>query len=75
MFKEFLLNIFANNKGKVIGSIIGFIISILLLTIGFFRTLLIVICVSAGYYIGKQVDNRVDFMELLGKLIPPGWKK
>lgn len=75
MFKEFLLKSLSGNRGKITGSAIGLLIAILFLTLGFFRTLLIVICVSLGYYIGKQVDDRVDIAEILSRMIPPRWKE
>lgn len=61
-----------NNKGKTIGSIIGFIVAILILTIGFFKTLFIVFCTFIGYYIGKKSDNQEDFKEFLDRILPPG---
>lgn len=75
MLKEYLLNVFSKNQGKIIGSAIGLILAVLILMIGFFRTLVIVAFVSAGYYIGKMIDNKEDLVELLDRILPSGWNK
>ncbi len=58
------------HKGKFFGGIIGFIIAILILNIGFFKTLFIVLCTWLGYYLGSKSDNKEDFRELIEKIIP-----
>jgi len=75
MLKEFLLNIFTKNQGKIIGSILGFILASLVLIIGFFKTLLIVSFVYIGYYIGKKIDNKEDLVEFLDRILPSGWNR
>ena len=60
------------NKGKAFGGMLGFIIAILVLTIGFFKTFFIVLCTWIGYYLGKKSDNKEDIRELLEKIIPSG---
>lgn len=72
---EFLLNIFSKNQGKIIGAFIGLVLSVFILLIGFFRTLLIALFVFAGYYIGKKIDNKEDLVELLDRILPSGWNK
>lgn len=73
--KEYLLNIFSKNHGKIIGAFIGLLLSVLILTINFFRTLLIALFMFAGYYIGKKIDNKEDLVELLDRILPSGWNK
>lgn len=70
--KEKILNFFealGNKKCKVIGAIIGFIIGILILIIGFLKTIFIVICTLVGYYIGSRVDYMDNFNEIINKVI------
>ncbi|HIW21655.1 MAG TPA: DUF2273 domain-containing protein [Candidatus Dorea intestinavium] len=45
--------------GRLIITMLAFIISILFLTIGFFRTLLIIILCTVGYVIGVWVDKEL----------------
>ena len=71
-FWEQLLVIFAENKGKIIGGILGFFFGILFLIIGFFKTLLLLICTFIGYYLGSRWDIEGDLKRLLNKILPPG---
>ena len=75
MLKEYLLDIFAKNQGKIIGALIGFILAVFILFIGFLKTLLIAIFVWVGYYFGKKVDNKEDIVELLNRILPSGWNR
>ncbi len=47
------------NKGLFWGIAIGFLIAILFLTIGFWQTLLIAICVGVGAFLGTHPGVRV----------------
>ena len=62
------------NKGKVLGSIIGFLFGILFLIIGFFKTLLVFICTLIGYFIGARIDIDGNIKKLLDKILPPIFK-
>lgn len=75
MLKEYLLNYYNNNRGKVNGALIGLILSILILSLGFFKTLLIALFVFGGYYIGKKIDNKEDIIEFLDRILPSGWDR
>lgn len=44
--------IFEKYKWSIIGGLSGFILAILFLTVGFFKTLLILILTLAGIYVG-----------------------
>lgn len=74
MWKTVLIEIFQNNKGKTIGAALGLLIAILSLTMGFFKTLFLVICVLLGYYIGKKIDNKESIIEVIERILPDGWK-
>jgi uncharacterized membrane protein len=74
MWKEYLIKVFSENEGKVLGVIIGLFVGILVLWIGFFKSMFIVICVFLGYYIGKKKDNKESIFEIIEKLINRGWK-
>lgn len=74
MWKQFLINFFSNKTKAKIGAIIGLVISIFVLTIGFFKTLFIVICIFLGYYIGKKKDNGENVFESFDKFVHGGWK-
>lgn len=69
-----LREIIANNKWKVYGTLIGFLSSIFILLIGFWRTLLILLLTVIGYIIGSRWDQEGDFRKLLDRLLPPQFK-
>lgn len=52
------------NKGLFWGIIIGLAIAVLFLTIGFWRTLLIVVCVGIGAFLGSRPDIRESISDL-----------
>lgn len=73
MLKDILYGILKyikSNIGKTIGTLIGLLAAVLILTIGFFKTLLIFICCVIGYIIGKRIDNGDDLIDtLLNRII------
>ncbi len=52
-----------NNPGKALGAFLGFVLGILIFTIGFIKTLLIVLLVAVGYIIGKTRDDGVSLVD------------
>ena len=71
-FYEKILNMFREDKGKIIGALVGFLAGILFLLIGFFKTLLIIICTLIGLYLGSRWDIEGDVKKILDKILPPG---
>lgn len=67
MIKEKLFVIFKQNSGKIIGSLIGLILAIFILVIGFFKTLFIVLLTIAGYFVGDKVERKENLLELVKK--------
>lgn len=41
-----------NNKQILTGALIGLVVAILLITIGFFKTVLIILCTGIGIFVG-----------------------
>jgi len=70
LFNE-LTEYIKENKGKVLGGFIGFLIGILILIIGFFKTLFIVLCTGIGLIIGSKTYTMEDFKKLLERLFSP----
>ena len=70
--KEKLSNLIENLipfKCRLIGFFIGLIVAILLLTIGFFKTLLITLCITIGLVVGYFFDDKVDFASVVDKVL------
>ena len=59
------------NRGKVIGSLIGLTISLFYISFGFFKATFIVICVAVGFFVGKRLDDGNDFIKTIKNLLGP----
>ena len=53
----------SENPGKTAGAAGGFVIGILLFTLGWWKTLIVVILVVAGFFIGKSRDDNVSIID------------
>ena len=61
MIKDIFISILYwinNNKKRFFGGLIGFVLSVLILTIGFFKTLFIVLCTLIGYLLGSKTYSK-----------------
>lgn len=72
MFSEILQNLWENYRGRLVGSLFGLVIGAMFLILGFFQTIFLLICITAGYLLGKRIDNKEDLMDVLDRLLPPG---
>lgn len=59
---------YSDNKGLFWGIVIGLAIAILFLTVGFGATLLIIICVGIGAFIGSRPDIRAAIVAFFKSL-------
>ncbi len=67
--------IWQHHSGKISGVTIGFVLGVLIITFGFFETLFVLLCVIAGYVVGKRIDEKEDLSDILDKLLPPGYHR
>lgn len=75
MIKDIFISIIYwinNNKKRFFGGLIGFVLSVLILTIGFFKTLFIVLCTVIGYLLGNKSYTKKELLEMLERILPPG---
>jgi len=75
VFSEIMHEVWGNYRGRLIGVIIGLVIGLLFLFMGFFRTIFLLLCISAGFFIGNRVDNKEELIDLLDRLLPPGYHR
>jgi uncharacterized membrane protein len=75
MKSELLAEIWQLHSGKIVGMVMGLFIGILILVFGFFHTMFVIVCMIAGYIVGKRIDEKEDIMDILGKLLPPGYHR
>lgn len=62
--KSKMLNFFMwamdNHPGKLIGTTVGFFTGLLMVTLGFWRTLVLLLFVLVGFILGKRQDEHKD---------------
>ncbi len=61
-------------KGVIIGISLGLLVGILMLTIGFFATLFLGICVGIGAFFGSDNKYKKRLMEILDRILPDIFK-
>ncbi len=62
------------HRGRIIGISLGLLVGILILSIGFFRTLFLAICVGIGAFLGTKNKYRKKIFEILDKILPDIFK-
>ena len=62
------------HKGVIIGTSVGLLVGILLLTIGFFPTLLLAICAGIGAFFGSNNKYKKKLYAVLDKVLPDIFK-
>ncbi|MDY6935410.1 MAG: DUF2273 domain-containing protein [Spirochaetota bacterium] len=67
-FIKYILNWINGNPGKAVGIISGFIFGILLFTVGLYKTLLILLFMLAGYFLGRSRDENISLSDQLSNL-------
>lgn len=69
-WKSIFLDLWENHRGRMIGLLAGLIVGILFLTLGFFKTIFLLLCIGFGFFIGDKIDNQEDLFKLLEKIWP-----
>ena len=75
MIREILigaLQIIGNNRRRVLGTFLGLLIGIMILVIGFFKTLFIFICATLGFFLGGVSWDKAKIKDWLERILPPG---
>lgn len=67
------IEFYNSHRGGINGAIVGLVIAVAFLVLGFFKMLFIGICIGIGYYIGKRLYEDKDYIRnLLDRVLPPG---
>lgn len=73
MIKDYVVAFCKDNVASLIGALMGFVVSVLIITIGLFNTVFIVMFVVLGYYVGQRLSrDRECIKKFLDKILPPG---
>jgi uncharacterized membrane protein len=54
---EIIQYLLENHRGKLLGLVLGLVIGLLVISFGFWKSILVIICVIIGYYLGKRIDE------------------
>lgn len=76
---EFLSEMFENHRGRKIGFLVGIVIGISFLTLGFFSTMFLMICGTAGLYVGAKLDDQDELIDdtitFLDRILPDKFQR
>ena len=75
MWNEILNDLWRVYRGRLLGSVFGLFIGAMFLILGCLQTIFLLICISAGFFIGNKIDKKEDLLEWLDRLLPPGYHK
>lgn len=62
------------HKGKVLGILVGLLFGCIYLIAGFWKTLVFIVFVGTGFYIGRKLDHKEDLRDILDKILPGKFK-
>ncbi len=62
---------FLSANMRLLGTVIGIFFGILYLVFGLFKTIVFAIFVLLGYFIGKMLDDREDWRDVIDRIMPP----
>lgn len=53
----------------IVGALAGLVLAILLFTVGLWKTLLLLVLVGVGLYIGWRIDNKADVPQIINRIL------
>lgn len=62
---------FLSANKRLLGTVIGIFFGILYLVFGLFKTIVFTIFVALGYFIGRTLDDREDWRDVIDRIMPP----
>lgn len=69
MLRELLNELLKNHRGKFFGVLLGFVVGIIILIIGFWKTVFLALCGLVGYWIGGISDKKERFTSFLDRIL------
>lgn len=68
-----LYRFYRNNYWGINGAVIGLLLGLALVFLGLLKTVILAICILAGYFVGRMLQKDKNFVKnLLDKILPPG---
>ncbi|WP_232696097.1 DUF2273 domain-containing protein [Brevibacillus daliensis] len=69
-----MMELLWEHKGKLLGILAGFLFGLIYLFVGFWDTLVFLVLIGTGYYIGRKLDRKEDLREILDRILPGKFK-
>lgn len=63
-----LAEFWGRHRGKIMGVVLGLVFGWFAITYGVLKALFVSLCVLAGYFVGRLLDERLDWRELILRL-------
>ncbi|AEG61289.1 DUF2273 domain-containing protein [Desulforamulus ruminis] len=73
MLTKLLEDIIKNHRGKAMGVVLGLVFGWFAINYGLFKAIFVTLCVCAGYFVGKGVDESLDFRRIFSRLFRDRW--
>ena len=68
-----LYRFYRNNYWGVNGALVGLLLGLALVFLGLMKTIILLVCILAGYFVGRMLQKDKNFLKnLLDKILPPG---
>jgi uncharacterized membrane protein len=68
--KRLLEELWTQHRGKLLGTLFGFLLGVLYLLVGFWRMLVVALLILGGYYVGKKADEKERLRDVLARILP-----
>ena len=68
MLNEIFSDLWKNYRGRLLGSIFGLFIGVMFLILGFLQTIFLLICITAGFFLGNKLD-KINFRQERANMI------
>jgi len=62
------LELWTHHRGKTVGIGIGFLFGLMVALLGFFEAVFISLCMVVGYFVGRRIDENIDFRDLIDRV-------
>lgn len=69
MLRELLNGLLTNHRGKFFGVLLGVVVGIIILILGFWKTVFLALCGLVGYWIGGISDKKERFTSFLDRIL------
>lgn len=65
-FRQFV----ADHWGKILGGALGLVVGLCILIFGFWRSVLLFLCIAVGVYLGRLLDRHEGLQGILQRIWP-----